>query len=98
MNYKEVTIDLTGCKHLLELYKIIKEALDIPQFYGDNLDALWDIMREPCKSGFYVHIKGVKTMPKELQEYFHKIHIIFDRNKYHQAVRFGYYFDYEIID
>ncbi|MCL2513990.1 MAG: barstar family protein [Oscillospiraceae bacterium] len=79
-NYKEATIDLTGCKHLLELYKIIKSSLGIPQFYGNNLDALWDILSEPRET--YVIIKGVHIMPKDLQEHFHDIHIIFDRTKY----------------
>lgn len=39
---KEVTIDFSGCKNWVEVHELIKNKLELPEFYGCNLDALWD--------------------------------------------------------
>jgi len=95
MKAKEIILDFTGCRYIVEFYNIIINAFDFPEWCGCNIDALWDMLREPREN--YVIIKGIKTMPQDLQEYFHKVHIILDRTWYHQA-RWGLYFDYKIID
>ena len=48
--YKKVTdnpiiLDFSQCKYFGEIHKIIKEKLGFPDYYGENLDALWDCMR-----------------------------------------------------
>ncbi len=64
---KHYYLDFTGCRHLGEMHRIIKEAFDFPDWYGENWDAFWDLY------GYYgeemlVHIKGLDTMPKEFDE------------------------------
>lgn len=39
---KEVTIDFSGCKNWVKVHELIKKELELPEFYGCNLDALWD--------------------------------------------------------
>ena len=39
---KEVTIDFSGCKNWVKVHELIKNELELPEFYGCNLDALWD--------------------------------------------------------
>ena len=56
---KQVTIDFTHCKTFLDLNDELAQKLDFPDFYGQNLDALWD-----CLTGFIdlpldVHFKGI---------------------------------------
>ncbi len=41
---KTVIIDFSECKYPLDLHKEIKEKLELPEWYGNNLDALWDIL------------------------------------------------------
>lgn len=40
-----VELDFTGCRYLGELYQELRKKMDWPNDYGENLDALWDILR-----------------------------------------------------
>ena len=74
----KIILDLTDCKSLLQLHKTIKEAFCFPDYYGENLDALWDCMRGFCSADTMVYIKGVNTLPKSFNEYIKKIFEIFE--------------------
>ena len=41
---KKITIDFSLCKHPLDLHKELKEKLNFPEWSGNNLDALWDML------------------------------------------------------
>ena len=62
---KIITLDLTGCKYLGELHQRIKEAFDFPDFYGENWDAFWDLLRSECDED-KVMVVGGDSVSKEL--------------------------------
>lgn len=35
-------LDFSSCKYLGEIHEIIRTELELPEWYGANLDALWD--------------------------------------------------------
>ncbi len=39
---KKIKIDFKEINNDKEFYEIIREKLDLPEYFGDNLDALWD--------------------------------------------------------
>lgn len=39
-------IDFTNLQHYYDIHRIIKKALDLPDYYGENWDAFWDCLRE----------------------------------------------------
>ena len=39
---KDRVLDFSKCKYLGEVHEIIKKELELPEWYGANLDALWD--------------------------------------------------------
>lgn len=41
---KTVVIDFSKCKYPLDLHNEIKEKLELPEWYGNNSDALWDML------------------------------------------------------
>ena len=41
---KTVIIDFSECEYPLDLHNEIKEKLELPEWYGNNLDALWDML------------------------------------------------------
>ena len=48
--YKKITenpiiLDFAGCKHLREIHKILKVKFGLPEFYGENSNALWDLLQ-----------------------------------------------------
>ncbi len=63
---KSVKLDLTGCKYLGEIHRRIKEAFDFPDFYGENWDAFWDLLRSECDADI-INIYGEDTVSKELR-------------------------------
>ena len=74
----KIILDLTDCKSLLQLHNIIKETFNFPDYYGKNLDALWDCMRGYCRENTAIYIKGVGSLPKDFDEYMRKIFEIFE--------------------
>jgi len=96
---KTVKLDFTGCKTYLDLHHLMRDTLDLPDFYGCNLSALSDSLGMDSIYGCdaFISIHGVHTMPKDLQEYSKKVFVVFDHNKIHQQ-QFGDFFDYEIVD
>lgn len=48
--YKEISqnpvvLDFEGCKYLWEIHKVFKINFGLPEYYGENPDALWDCLR-----------------------------------------------------
>jgi ribonuclease inhibitor len=71
---KTVTIDLTGVKYIMELHRIIKESFQrsvegFPDFYGNNLDALWDCLTGFIETPVEIVLIGVETLSEELMKY-----------------------------
>ena len=48
MNYmkyfipRQRVLDFSKCQYLGEIHQIIQQELELPEWYGQNLDALWD--------------------------------------------------------
>lgn len=70
---RNFTVDFTGCKNAQAMHEIIKESLGLPDFYGRNLDALWDSLTGIMYTPAFVIIKGILTLPNELQVYADKV-------------------------
>ena len=41
---KTIVIDFSECKYPLDLHNEIREKLELPEWYGNNSDALWDML------------------------------------------------------
>ena len=68
---RKVVIDFTDMKTLGQLHLEMKGKLSFPDFYGENLDALWD-----CLTGFIggkniinVSFLGFHTLDEDILEY-----------------------------
>jgi ribonuclease inhibitor len=72
---KKIKIDFKEINNDKEFYEIVREKLDLPEYFGDNLDALWDSITgyielpikirflnfNNKKSDFFISIKEVFT-------------------------------------
>ena len=76
---EKVIIDFTECKYFAEMHKRIKDGLDFPDHYGENLDALWDLISEPRDA--FITIKGIHDLPKSFDEYIENLLKIFEEAK-----------------
>ena len=58
-SYKDpYIIDFSSVKDTFEMHSVIAEALDFPDYYGHNLDALWDCLRDISCESFHLEIRG----------------------------------------
>ena len=74
MKEEQIILDFTGCKYITEVHWKIRDTFHFPSFYGENLDALWDMGTDYIGSdeGVFelIKIRGIDTLPKEIREYF----------------------------
>jgi RNAse (barnase) inhibitor barstar len=62
-----ITLDLSECKYIDDMHQRIKTAFDFPDYYGENWDAFWDLIRG-TRDNTIVEIKGAASLPKELRK------------------------------
>lgn len=86
-------LDFSKVKYFNDIHKIIQNTFNFPDFYGENLDALWDCMRDYCEFDLHIVVMGIEHFPENWKEYMGKIFDVFD--DVHNECR-G--FTYEISD
>ena len=72
-------LDFSDCRYYSEVHSLIKKELELPEFYGENLDALWDaitgIMYVPAN--IKIIFKPTSTAAAGLKEEIEKIISVF---------------------
>ncbi len=64
--YKEkYTIDFTEVQHYLEMHHIIRQALDFPDYYGNNWDAFWDCLTDMLGHPVHIEIIGLEVIKQK---------------------------------
>ena len=65
---KHITLDFEGIKTLWELHEYFKTVLQLPDYYGRNMDALWDCLYYSFEFPTTITLKNVSAIPAEMQE------------------------------
>ena len=80
--YKELYIlDFSQVKYYLEIHSIIKRELDFPEYYGENMSALWDCLTDMLGRKINIQIKGFKNIHQNFKESAEKLLELFERLK-----------------
>lgn len=64
---EKYVIDGSAFESKKEFYDYLGEALDLPEYAGDNLDALWDILRD--RKDQEIVIEKARYIPIHLNQY-----------------------------
>ena len=94
---KTIELDLTGCKYLYEIHARIQKAFDLPEWYGKNWDAFWDMLWSKCEADRVI-IKGEFSLPKEFSESLSIMHQLLEDNIVYRKENNLNPFSYKIID
>ena len=75
----EVILNFSDCDYLGEVHNIIKEQLNLPEWYGCNLDALWDCLTGVMQTPANIEIvfKPEKKSTLELSDEIQRIIEVF---------------------
>lgn len=75
---KNVILDFREVRYYQEIHRIIKEALDFPEWYGENLDALWDCLTDCIdEEELNIEIFGFENIQKRFPQVAEKLLQIF---------------------
>lgn len=69
-------IDCKEFKDVESFHKAMKRCLKLPEYYGENLDALWDVLTE--RNELNIKIVNKKYLLSNLGEYGEKIIQLFE--------------------
>lgn len=60
-----------------DLHETLKKSLDLPYYYGENLDALYDCLRELARDKVTIEITGYENVRAFYPEYSEKLISVF---------------------
>ena len=66
MNY--IILDFNGIKSLWTLHEYFKEVFNLPDYYGHNMDALWDCLDCSFEFPTTIVLKKNEKIPSEMNE------------------------------
>lgn len=61
-----ITLDFCGIKSYWELHELFKNVFQLPDYYGHNMDALWDCLYCCYDSSTTFVLRNLFAIPKEL--------------------------------
>lgn len=61
-----ITLDFSGIKTYWELHDYFKKIFKLPDYYGHNMDALWDCLYCCYDSSTTIILKNLSSVSKEL--------------------------------
>ena len=63
---KTYFVDFTGVKTYWDFYEALREGLELPNWFGKNTDALWDMLTGYMEDPAIIRIQGLDRLPKSL--------------------------------
>ena len=61
-------LDFSEIKTVLELHQYLKEVFGLPEYYGNNMDALWDCL-SCCYDEFTtIELRNIDTLQRRLEK------------------------------
>ena len=61
-------LDFSEIKTVLELHQYLKEVFDLPAYYGNNMDALWDCLSCCYDESTTIELRHLDTLRKRLEK------------------------------
>ena len=70
------TIDLTTVHSSLGLHEHLKEVFSLPDWYGRNMDALWDMLHCAFDEPTIIEVRGVNSVRKDLKDVVQRLRLV----------------------
>lgn len=70
------TIDLTTVHSYYGLHEHLKEVFSLPDWYGRNMDALWDMLHCAFDEPTTIEVKGIDSVRKDLKDVVGRLQLV----------------------
>lgn len=70
------TIDLTTVHSYYDLHEHLKEVFSFPDWYGRNMDALWDMLHCAFDEPTIIEVRGVNSVRKDLKDVVQRLRLV----------------------
>ena len=75
---EKIILDFSNCQYISHIYKEIKAKFDLPQNYGENLDALWDSLQWYSFELTEITVRGFDNLIDKFDDYAYKVKEVFE--------------------
>lgn len=75
-------VDFSKVEYYIEIHEVLKHDLDFPDYYGGNLDALWDCLTDMLCDISFIEICNFEKIAKKYHEEWRNIIKIFKETKH----------------
>ena len=77
---RKIVLDFTGIRNRDDLHQYLKERFGFPEYYGENLDALYDVLTEPMEETEIVFAEDRSGFPRgeEMRSYLERVRKVFE--------------------
>ena len=65
---KKIILDFSGIKTLYELHDLFENTFSLPDYYGRNMDALWDCLHCSFEEETTIYLKNISALPDGMHE------------------------------
>ena len=69
-------IDLTTVHSYYDLHEHLKEVFSFPDWYGRNMDALWDMLHCAFDEPTIIEVRGVNSVRKDLKDVVQRLRLV----------------------
>lgn len=63
----QFVLDFKGIDSLLALHHYFKQAFSLPDYYGNNMDALWDCLSCCYDENTEIELKNIAALPADME-------------------------------
>ena len=91
------SVDFSNVKHFIEIHEVLKRDLELPDYYGGTMDALWDCLTDMLGGINYIEIHGFDIIKKKYPEESREIYSIIKKTKHAYSDKYSDRFFVTII-
>lgn len=63
----QFVLDFKGIDSLLGMHQYFKQVFDLPDYYGNNMDALWDCLVCCYDEDTVIELKNIAALPADME-------------------------------
>ena len=75
-------VDFSEVERYFDIHEVLKRDLELPDYYGGNLDALWDCLTDMLGGINYIEIHGFDVIEKKFPEEIKGIRSVLQETKH----------------